>query len=106
MKGKNIVRLVGIVIVVLFLALYFGQYTGYYDVSKGRKNVLTNEAIKRFEADVSSGKEIVASNYLEKEKDYSNNLSKLGIGISNLIEKGFDTIMNFIFNEVEKAIKD
>ena len=58
------------------------------------------------QADVSSGKEIVASNYLEKEKDYNNNLSKLGIGISNLIEKGFDTIMNFIFNEVEKAIKD
>lgn len=106
MKGKNIFRLVGTVLVVLFLALYFGQSTGYYDISKGKKTALTNEAIKRFESDVSSGKEIIASNYLEKEKNYSNKLSKLGIGISNLIEKGFDTVMNFILKEVEKAVQD
>ncbi len=105
-KGKNIFRLLCLILIILFLALYFGQYTGYYDISKGKKTALTEEAIERFEKDVASGKEISAENYLEKEKNYNNNISRLGIGTSNLIEKGFDKIMSFIFKEVERAIKE
>lgn len=104
-KGKEVFRLLGVILIILFLALYFGQFTGYYKVSKERKTTLTNEAIKRFEEDVSSGKEIKASNYLEKEKNYNNNLSKLGLGLSKLIENSFDGMMKFIFKEMEKAIK-
>lgn len=105
-KGKNIFRLLCLILIILFLALYFGQYTGYYDISTKKKTALTEEAIERFENDVASGKEISAENYLEKEKNYNNNISKLGTLVSNLIEKSFDKIMNFIFKEVEKAIKE
>lgn len=106
MKAKYIVRFLGIIIVILFFALYFGQYTGYYNVSNERRSVLTKEAIERFEKDVSEGREIVAGNYLTKEKNYNNNLSKLGLLISKLIGEGFNKIINTIFREVEKTIRN
>ena len=106
MKAKYIVRFLGIIIVILFFALYFGQYTGYYNISNERKTTLTKEAIERFERDVSDGKEIIAGNYLTKEKNYNNNLSKMGLGISRLIGEGFDKMINTIFKEVEKAIRN
>lgn len=106
MKAKYLVRFFGIIIVILFFALYFGQYTGYYNISNERKTTLTNEAIERFERDVSEGKEIVASNYLSRENNYNNRLSKLGLGLSKLIGEGFNKIINAIFREVERAIRD
>lgn len=105
MKAKNIVRFVGIIILILFFALYFGQFTGYYEVSKTKRNTLTNDAIERFENDVREGKEILASNYLEQEKNYNNNLSRMGLGLSRLISEGFDKFMNAVFREIEGAIK-
>lgn len=105
MKFKNVVRFGGIIILILFFALYFGQFTGYYEVSRNKKNALTNEAIERFENDVREGKKILASNYLEQEKNYNNNLSRLGLGLSKLISDGFDKFMNAVFREIEGAIK-
>ena len=43
---------------------------------------------------------------LTKEKNYNNNLSKMGLGISRLIGEGFDKMINTIFKEVEKAIRN
>ena len=105
MKAKNIVRFVGIIILILFFDLYFGQFIGYYEVSKTKRNTLTNDAIERFENDVREGKEILASNYLEQEKNYNNNLSRMGLGLSKLISEGFDKFMNAVFREIEGAIK-
>ena len=69
-KYKKVFELFGCVILLLFLGVYFGQATGYYRFAENRKTTLTEEAIQRFEADVREGKEIIASNYLIKEKNY------------------------------------
>ena len=74
-KYKKVFELFGCVILLLFLGVYFGQATGYYRFAENRKTTLTEEAIQRFEADVREGKEIIASNYLIKEKNYNNNIS-------------------------------
>lgn len=105
MKGKNVLILISSITIIFFFALYFSQYTGYYDFSDNSKTVLTDEAIKKFEADVKAGKKIDASNYLEKEKNYSNKASKLGMKISLIIEKAFNKGMNAIFNELEKTVR-
>lgn len=104
MKGKNITRIIITTLIIIFIALYLTQVTGYYEYTESKKSTLTKEAIEKFEEDVKSGKTIDASNYIEKSKDYNNNASKLGIKVSNLIEDGFDTIMNAIFKEVDKAV--
>lgn len=80
--------------------------SGYYEYTESKKTTLTEDAIKRFEADVSAGKKINAKDYLLEEKNYNNNLSHMGMKISNYIEKGFNKIMNSIFQEVNKAVNN
>ncbi len=103
-KFKSLFKLVGGIVVILFLIIYIGQGTGYYQIAENRKVALTEEAIKRFEQDVSEGKEIVASNYLVKEKNYNNNISMAGMKVSEIIEAGFNKFMKAIFKELENVV--
>lgn len=89
---KKILKGVILIVVVLFLSLFLGRTNTYYE----NKKVLTDEAITRFEQDLKDGKEIVASNYLEEEKDYSNKVSNFGLKTSNLIEKTFNKGINYL----------
>lgn len=104
MKGKNVARIISLTLIITFIALYITQLTGYYEYTENKKTTLTDEAITRFEEDVRQGKTIEAKNYLQEENNYNNNASKLGMKLSNIIETGFDKIMNAIFKEVDKAI--
>ena len=83
---KKIFNIISIILVVLFLSLYFSKYNNEYYINQ---KVLTDEAIIRFEQDLKEGKEIKASNYIQKDKDYNNKVSKLGLKTSSLIEKTF-----------------
>ena len=95
---KKIIKVLFMIIVVLFLSLYISKYTNsYYD----NKMIMTDEAIKRFENDLKSGKEIKSSNYLPKEKDYNNKISKIGMQTSNFIEKSFKKILNYSIKYLE-----
>ena len=104
MKSKNIIKLIFLITIVLFFSLYFTTMGGYYEYTSSKKNVLTEEAIKKFEEDVKSGKEIIASNYIEEEKDYKNKASKIGIEISNFVSNTYDTIMTYLFKQLENTI--
>jgi replication fork clamp-binding protein CrfC len=101
---RNFCIFIGSIFVILFFALFFSGYTGYYDYSNGKKNILTNSAIERFENDLKLGKNMDSSSYLEKEKDYNNKLSRLGIKTSNIIEKLFEKGINVIFKELNKVV--
>lgn len=89
---KRIIKGLFIIIIILFLSLYFSKYTNEYYVNK---NVITEEAMERFENDLKTGKEIDAKNYLPEEKDYSNRISDLGLKTSNLIEKAFKKALKY-----------
>lgn len=104
MKGKKIFRMVLVTLIILFATLYFTQAAGYFEYTTRKTNTLTEDAITRFEEDIKNGKKIKASDYIKKENDYHNNLSKLGSGVSNVIESSFNHIMNFIFKEINNAV--
>ena len=106
MKGKNVARVIIFTLLILYSTLYVTQALGYYEYSNSKTNALTNDAIKRFEKDVANGKSIKASDYVKRENDYSNKLSKGGIAISNFIEGVFDNVMGAIFKEINKAVSD
>lgn len=106
MKGKNVARIVIFTLLILYSTLYVTQALGYYEYSNSKTNALTNDAIKKFESDVKSGKNIKASDYIKKENDYNNNLSKSGLALSNFIENVFDEIMGYIFKEINKVVDD
>ena len=50
-----------------------------------KRTMMTEEGIKRFEEDVALGNSIDVENYLAEEKDYSNNISKTSVMLSNNI---------------------
>ena len=95
-------KLFGVILFVMFLAVYFSRYnTNYYE----NKNVLTEEAIVRFEQDIKEGKDITVSSYLKEEKNYDNKLSETGMKLSNGIEIGFKKGLKFIFKFMEGVVE-
>ena len=106
MKANNILKFTFIILILLFIGLYISQVTGYYEYTESKKITLTKDAINRFEKDVKEGKEISAKNYLEEEKEYNNKVSKLGITVSNLIEKSFNKTMSSLFKEIDRAVSE
>ena len=98
-KGKNITRIVVFTLLILYSTLYIMQALGYYEYSN-------NKNIKRFENDIKNGKNVKASDYINKKNDYNNKISRSGLAISNLIENIFDNAMGFVFKEISKAIDD
>lgn len=105
-KGKNIIRIIIFTLLILYSTLYVTQALGYYEYSNNKTNTMTSDAIKRFEEDIKKGKSIKASDYIKKENDYNNKLSKSGLAISNMIGNIFDKIMGVIFNEINKTVND
>ena len=96
---KKIFNIISIILVVLFLSLYFSKYNNEYYINQ---KVLTDEAIIRFEQDLKEGKEIKASNYIQKDKDYNNKVSKLGLKTSSLIEKTFTKTLKLFAKYISK----
>ena len=100
---KQTIKVISFFLLVFFFSLYFSKYNNdYYENEK----LLTEEAIQKFEKDVKAGKKIIASNYLPKEKDYNNKVSKLGIKTSGFIEKSFDKGLQLIMNYLNSTQKD
>lgn len=96
------IKLLGLILVIMFLSVYFSRYNNsYYE----NRNVLTEEAIIKFENDLKEGKEIDVNAYLKEEKDYNNKLSTIGIKTSNIIEKGFKKTLKFLFSKLSGLVE-
>lgn len=104
MKAKNVARMIIGILGIIFLVVYFGMATGYLEVENRRKTALTEEAMEKYERDLKAGKKIDAKNYLTEKKVYSNHISNVVLGATGIIEKGFNTIMDYLFHEVDKAV--
>ena len=63
------------------------------------------EEIKEYEEDIAAGKDVTIKDYVNKDKvNYENNISKLGLDLSYLIENAFNKGMNAFFNMLNEAI--
>lgn len=95
---KNIFNIFLIILIVLFLSLYFSRYyNSYYE----NKNILTEDAIKKFEDDLKNGREISINNYIKEDKNYNNKVCLLGLKISNFIDKSFNKILKYILKHLD-----
>ena len=95
-------KIVGVLLVIMFLSVYFSRYnSNYYE----NQNVLTEEAIVKFEQDINEGKDITVSSYLKEEKNYDNKISEIGLKISNKIEVGFKKGLKFILKCMEGVVE-
>ena len=96
---KKTIKIIIIVIIIFFFSLYFSRYTNHY---YRNNTTLTEEAIKKYEKDLKEGKKINSNNYKELEKNYNNNITKIGIKTSQIIEKTFTTSIKFMIKYLEK----
>lgn len=97
---KRLIKLIGIILLIFFLALYLSSYnTSYYE----NKNILTEDAIKRFEKDLKEVKKINVNNYIEKEKNYNNKVSTYTLKLSNLIDKCINKSLKLVLKYLENS---
>ena len=97
---KRLIKLIGIILLIFFLALYLSSYnTSYYE----NKNILTEDAIKRFEKDLKEGKKINVNNYIEKEKNYNNKVSTYTLKLSYLIDKCINKSLKLVLKYLENS---
>ena len=96
------IKIIGIVLFVMFLSVYFSRYnTNYYE----NRNVLTEEAIVKFEQDIKEGKDNSINTYLKEEKDYYNKASTIGLKLSQGIEIGFKKSLKLLFKCMEGLVE-
>lgn len=78
-------------LLIIFGFLYFSANNGYYENMNRNNTIITNDAIKEFEYDVSLGKEVDLKDYIEVDNnDYKNKYSELGFNISKFIDTMFN----------------
>ena len=89
------------ILLLIYIVLFVSKISGYYDFQTHKQVELNEEAMKKFESDISMGKNVTLTDYI-KERDikYNNKASDLGYAISceiaNLLTNGLDSTMSFI----------
>lgn len=107
MKLNNVFKFVFVILMLVFIFLLVASKSGYYEYELSRENKLTEEAIKRFEADVSEGKSIDITNYIDsKDKNYNNKVSNLGKKVSNTIGNTISKTFDYIFKYLNKQVQN
>lgn len=72
----------------LFLIVYFLLENGYYESKLSKSVSLTEKNIRKFEEDVKNNRIVDISNYrIEKDKDYSNKMTKFGQKVNDTVGK-------------------
>ena len=100
-KTKDKFMIILLVLFIIFTIIYITKETGYYEYKVHNKTVLTEKNIKKFEKDLSEGKDVTINDYIESNYiDYSNNLSDLGYNIGKYTE----IIMNKCIKKTLKII--
>ena len=88
-----------LILFVIFLIIYIANGSDYYEYKAYTKSTLTKESMKRFEKDISEGKNVSINDYIGAEYiDYSNSFSDIGYETGKIVE----TIMN---KGIKKALK-
>ena len=90
---------------IIFLTIYFSQATGYYEYEQYKKKELTEEQIRKFEKDISEGKEIDIDSYLEPTKNFENKISNATLTVSDTIQNYMVKGIEFVFSGIGKLIE-
>ena len=106
MNIKQLIKTLVIILIITFMTLYITTATSHQEIENKKQFILTEESIKQFEKDLSEGKEIIASNYLKKEKSYNNKISNLALKLSNLIESTYKKGINKLFKKLSSIVEE
>lgn len=94
---KRAIKGVFLMLLLFFLVLFLNKNNNYYE----NETILTEAAIEEFERDLKEGKKINPSHYIQPKKDYNNQVCKIGIKCSMMIEKAVNTLLKKILDSIE-----
>lgn len=86
--------------------LFFSYKNGYIERKNREKKNLTDEMILEYENDLKNGVDVSSKEYVYNETDYSNNLTKASLKISNKLEHGLNYTIKLIFRKLNSFIND
>ena len=100
MERNNTFNNIILVLFLLFLGIYFSGKNGYYESILNKKKNLTEEQIMKFEEDIANNIEVDLNEYIPKEQNNSNFVSKgaynLSQILSNLLNERCKDVWNLI----------
>lgn len=106
-KKRNPVLTILIILFGVYLAFYYAFLNGYYEYKEYNKMIITEEAMKKFENDIKEGKDISINKYITTDyKDYSNNISNLGLKTGEFLENAVNKGLGGFFKVVGKLFTD
>ena len=106
MKGKNIIKFIIKIILIVFIFSYTIQKNGYYEYNLQSRKNMTEKEIKKFENDIKSGKNIDIKDYLnETTTDYSNDLTRATSSFSLNLNRYLIQTINHAINIFSKLVK-
>ena len=106
MKKKNVLSYILVLIALIFICSYTVSQSGYYEYSMQSKKNLTEEEIKKFEADVKAGNDVDITEYLkDREIDYTNKLTRTTVKVSTKVneylKKGIESVFRILNQFIE-----
>ena len=84
-KNKNVVFIIFVILFGMYLALYYAFLGGYYEYKAYNKKNLTEEMMKKFETDVSNGKDVSIYDYIVTEDFLTKGLGGIFKVVSKLV---------------------
>lgn len=104
-KLASILKFVILTLLFLYITIYVSDINGYTEYSNYQRRILTEENIKKFEDDVKNGNNIDVNDYILKTKDYSNNISKISLYLSNRIGSFIRDGIVYFFDKITSNIE-
>lgn len=106
MNYSKVFWIIMLIFFVIFISIFMASRTGYYEYENSNKAKLTEEKMKKFEEDISNGKEVDIKNYLtEDKKDYDNKVTNIGNKMSSLVTTGVSKGLEESFKLIEKLLQ-
>ena len=97
---KKCIKYLIIFIFLVFLFLFnLGSFI--YKNKITEKKELTEEQIKKFEADIKAGIEIDINDYVVKDTNYQNKITEINSNISHMIEKTFRKLFEYFIKKID-----
>ena len=93
------------ILFLIFICIFSSSTSGYYEYSNNKKSIYTEKKIKEFEKDIAEGKNVNIKDYVsDNSKDYSNKITRLGDGLSEIVYKSANFVLKIGFKVIEKMI--
>lgn len=107
MDKKNIIKYVFFIFFLSFVVSYVIERSGYYEYNLQKRTVLTNESMRKFEKDISEGKDVTLEEYaIPTSKDYTSSLTirtnKISVGVNRALKNGIERMFKLIGNFVKE----